>query len=180
MHRTVGVRSALLTARSSAAVATVATDRRPTRPVTFELSRGFDDDNCCRAGNRIRHETFFSPVCIFVVVTTADPSSYTPTFRHRRSFFPEPQESDSIGQKREREREREREIKRRASERRGRGREATGQYHGSCTCPTLPPARSLRTTPASARRRTVGEGTTAAATPPSASSSCAVPVPPHH
>jgi len=29
MHRTVGVRSALLTARSSAAVATVTTDRRP-------------------------------------------------------------------------------------------------------------------------------------------------------
>ncbi|KYM89290.1 hypothetical protein ALC53_02366 [Atta colombica] len=49
MHRTVGVRSALLTARSSAAVATVTTDRRPTRLVTFE-SRGFDDDNCCRSG----------------------------------------------------------------------------------------------------------------------------------
>lgn len=43
MHRTVGVRSALLTARSSAAVATVTTDGRPGM-VTFELSRGSDDD----------------------------------------------------------------------------------------------------------------------------------------
>jgi len=107
---------------------------RPATSLAKRLASAGNDerdyrDDFSAPGNRIRHETFFSLMYILVVTTTDHLATPGPHVRYRRPssgwgrrqgtnartygealmierFFPEPQESDSIGRKREKERER--------------------------------------------------------------------------